>query len=425
MAKTKSYVDSVLDAAAMASRADTLDGMLNQLPGLLMEQEQQKRAEATEADRYNEQIGMQRIARTDNIKRQDEASDLQFLNVAASIEDPTEQDAFLKTYKPLTERGRLGFNSLQASNDITKGRDSAVNIKFREFNANKKDFTLEEYNIKKDELEADVNSSVFLQNKYGKSIIKLDAFGKIIGGRESANALLETSLFTGTEEEKKEFQDAIRISVNPMKQIETILNNLDTDKMTDKERATVISDLSNSAAQLENAGDTSGAATVSAYRDKMISESSGSTKDDGEVGEVQNLTEAEKAAMVKQYGNQSMILIPDAEKNGQVLVNMDNGTQQDVPLDYKISDAEKRFGKGVKSLEQERDEYKVLYINAKSQSDRIKYKKLMDKTNKAIKAKQQSKLPFNKNIENFRGKSLKDGTYPMKEAVNPFKDFFK
>jgi hypothetical protein len=49
----------------------------------------------------------------------------------------------------------------------------------------------------------------------------------------------------------------------------------------------------------------------------------------------------------------------------------------------------------------------------------------MDKTNKAIKAKQQSKLPFNKNIENFRGKSLKDGTYPMKEAVNPFKDFFK
>jgi len=41
----KDYVDSILDAAAMASRADTLDGMLNQLPGLLMEQEQQKRAE--------------------------------------------------------------------------------------------------------------------------------------------------------------------------------------------------------------------------------------------------------------------------------------------------------------------------------------------------------------------------------------------
>ena len=40
---SRNYVNSILDAAAMASIADTLDGMLNQLPGLLMQQEQQKR----------------------------------------------------------------------------------------------------------------------------------------------------------------------------------------------------------------------------------------------------------------------------------------------------------------------------------------------------------------------------------------------
>ena len=38
----RSYVDSILNAAAMASRQDTLGDMLNQLPGLLVQQQQAK-----------------------------------------------------------------------------------------------------------------------------------------------------------------------------------------------------------------------------------------------------------------------------------------------------------------------------------------------------------------------------------------------
>ena len=386
----KDYVDSILDAAAMASRADTLDGMLNQLPGLLMEQEQQKRAEEKEAERYNEQMDLQRQARTDNINRQEEAADYQFLNVAASVDDPIQKAAMLENYIPKTDRGRMGFDSLSASNSIVTGLDSNINASMKELNAEKANLSAEEYNARVLELENEINKSTYLQNKYKTGLKSYKDFGIKISGRESANALLETSLFTGTEEEKKEYQDAIRVSQTPMKQIEIILNNLDTKEMTEKEYAKAISDLGNTAAQLENAGDTAGASTVRAYQNRLISESSGSTKDDGEVGGVQNLTESEKAAMKKLYGNESTILIPDPENNSQILVNMDEGTQQDVPLDYKIPDS----NKGVKTLEQERDEYKLLFDKAKTQEERIKYKNLLKEINKKIKDKQESEKTY-------------------------------
>jgi len=386
----KDYVDSILDAAAMASRADTLDGMLNQLPGLLMEQEQQKRAEETEAERYNEQMDLQRQARTDNINRQEEAADYQFLNVAASVDDPNQIAAMLENYYPKTDRGRMAFDSLSASNSILTGLDSNINASMKELNAEKANLSSEEYNARVLEIENEINKSTYLQNKYKTGLKSYKDFGIKISGREYANELVDSNIFNITDEEKKELKETIQFSSNPVKDITALLDKLDTKEMTEKEYAKAISDLGNTAAQLENAGDTAGASTVRAYQNRLISESSGSTKDDGEVGEVQNLTESEKAAMKKLYGNESTILIPDPENNSQILVNMDEGTQKNVPLEYKIPDA----NKGVKTLEQERDEYKLLFDKAKTQEERIKYKNLLKEINKKIKDKQESEKTY-------------------------------
>ena len=48
----RSYVDSILDAAAMASRQDTLGDMLNQIPGILVEQEKIKQDREDRLNRF-------------------------------------------------------------------------------------------------------------------------------------------------------------------------------------------------------------------------------------------------------------------------------------------------------------------------------------------------------------------------------------
>ena len=110
---SRNYVNSILDAAAMASRADTLDGMLNQLPGLLMQQEQQKRAEETEAERYKDQMDMQRQARKDQLNAQKVSNELAIGSVISGIEDPVSAIAALNAYNPTTKEGTL-FKTITA-----------------------------------------------------------------------------------------------------------------------------------------------------------------------------------------------------------------------------------------------------------------------------------------------------------------------
>jgi hypothetical protein len=144
----KNYVDSILDAAAMASRADTLDGMLNQLPGLLMQQEQQKRAEATEAERYKDQVDRQSQARTDQLNAQKVSNELAIGSVISGIDNPTDTLAALNAFTPSTKEGRLyksinyqaTTSTIKSINDFKNnelatyleesgGRSPALNIK--------------------------------------------------------------------------------------------------------------------------------------------------------------------------------------------------------------------------------------------------------------------------------------------------------
>lgn len=129
---SRNYVNSILDAAAMASRADTLDGMLNQLPGLLMQQEQQKRAETTEAERYKDQVDRQSQARTDQLNAQKVSNELAIGSVISGIEDPISQLAAINAYTPSTKEGILykSINEKATTSTIT----SINNFKSNELN---------------------------------------------------------------------------------------------------------------------------------------------------------------------------------------------------------------------------------------------------------------------------------------------------
>lgn len=325
---SRNYVNSVLDAAAMASRADTLDGMLSQLPGLLMEQDQQKRAEATEAERYNEQMDLQRQARIDNKNREEEAADYQFLNVAVGIDDPIERAAMIAGYSPKTDRGRMGFDSLSASNAVVTGVDSNINASMKELNDEKANLSAEEYNARVLELENEINKSTYLQNKYKTGLKSYKDFGIKISGREYANELVDSNIFNITDEEKKELKETIQFSSNPVEDITVLLDKLDTKEMTEKEYASAISDLGNTAAQLENAGDTAGAATVRAYQNRIISQSSGSisssTIDNVNTFELDD----DEISAFKKAGKPDFFTVPaGSERPGQVIdYDLVNGT---------------------------------------------------------------------------------------------------
>jgi hypothetical protein len=105
----RSYVDSILDAAAMASRQDTLGDMLNQLPGILVEQERYKNEQQKEAERYNDEKTFRNTQYADTLRVQDEQSDLSFLNIGLGLEDPDEQKIYMDTYAPKSERGVNAF----------------------------------------------------------------------------------------------------------------------------------------------------------------------------------------------------------------------------------------------------------------------------------------------------------------------------
>ena len=81
----KSYVDSILDAAAMASRQDTLGDMLNQLPGLLVEQQRYRDQQQKEAERYNDQVTFRNQQYQDTLDRQKRADEMSLLGLVGDM----------------------------------------------------------------------------------------------------------------------------------------------------------------------------------------------------------------------------------------------------------------------------------------------------------------------------------------------------
>ena len=81
----KSYVDSILDAAALASRQDTIGEMLNQLPGLLAEQQRFRAAEEKENERYAEELTFRNKQYKDSVDGRDLSADLELIRLGVGL----------------------------------------------------------------------------------------------------------------------------------------------------------------------------------------------------------------------------------------------------------------------------------------------------------------------------------------------------
>jgi len=132
----RSYVDSILDAAAMASRQDTLGDMLNQLPGILVEQERYKNEQQKEAERYNDQVDFRNTQYADTLRVQDEQSDLSFLNIGLGLEDPDEQKTYFETYAPKSERGVNAFDAAKKTVAVRNTNKSNISVAFKDLEKN-------------------------------------------------------------------------------------------------------------------------------------------------------------------------------------------------------------------------------------------------------------------------------------------------
>jgi hypothetical protein len=246
----RSYVDSILDAAAMASRQDTLGDMLNQLPGLLVEQERYRDQQQKEAERYNEELTFRNTQYKDNLRAQDEQSDLGFLGLGFELEDPDERKAFFNTYSPKSEKGKNAFAAGLKTVEITDTNKSNINSALKDLNKNKNEMTSEEYSAEVSRIETMAASNLGLQKIFKPTIDRYNKVGENKQKKELVKELLDIDAYGFSDEQMKEVEEVLVLSENPTQVLADLVKNIQTDKLTTDQ----ISKLGNTAAALRNAG---------------------------------------------------------------------------------------------------------------------------------------------------------------------------
>ena len=125
----RKVVDSILDAAAMASRQDTLGDMLNQIPSILQQQQQAKEAREDRLQQYADQKAFQDKQFEETKTLSETNLDFNVVNAAMEIEDPIARAAALGKVVPKTQDG---YRYLNAQLDGT----NSINATMKEFNTN-------------------------------------------------------------------------------------------------------------------------------------------------------------------------------------------------------------------------------------------------------------------------------------------------
>ena len=264
---SRNYVNSVLDAAAMASRADTLDGMLNQLPGLLMQQEQQKRAEETENERYNDEKTFRNTQYNDIVESRNYQEDATMVNILASLEGD-EAIAFGNNISYKTEKGGNLGESVRKAKAVTVSNNNQVNTKIREFSNSlagepgKETLTYEQAQQEYDELE------LFLSEKGIKR--DLNPLKKQIAvkqGREFGMNILDIVDFPNEDD----LRSMIQTSNNPTEIVTFMVDRIDKQKLdaieNKKDKDNLLIDLGNSVSVLRNSGESE--SLIKIYEDKI------------------------------------------------------------------------------------------------------------------------------------------------------------
>lgn len=223
----RSYVDSILDAAAMASRQDTLGDMLNQLPGILVEQDRQKRAEATEAERYNDEKTFRNTQYNDMVESRKYQEDVAMVGILADMEGD-EAISFGDNISYKTEKGGNLGDSVRKAKLVTVASNNEANTKIRDLSNSlsgepgKEPLTYEQAQQQYDELE------LFLSEKgIKRDLNPLKKQVAVKQGREFGMNILNIVDFPNEDELKS----LIQTSNNPTEIVTFMVNRLDKDKL--------------------------------------------------------------------------------------------------------------------------------------------------------------------------------------------------
>lgn len=331
----RSYVDSILDAAAMASRQDTLGDMLNQLPGLIVEQQRYRDQQQKEAERYNEQITFRNTQYQDSLRAQDEQSDLSFLNIGLGLEDPDEQKIYMKTYAPKSERGKNAFEAATKTVAVRNTNKSNISVAFKDLEKNKNEMTFEEYSAELSRIETMAASNSNLQRTFKPTFDRYKVLGEKKQNKELAKELLDIDAFEFTDEQRKEVEEAIALSDNPTKVLADLAINIQSDKLTNDQ----VAKLANAAAALRNADldDTADILT------RKIEKSEG-LLDEG--GNDFGLTDAQVEAFKQEGYDNEFILTQEDPDTGETIryyTNLENKEFREVDENFKLEPQQTGF----------------------------------------------------------------------------------
>lgn len=242
----KSYVDSILDAAALASRQDTIGEMLNQLPGLLAEQQRFRAAEEKENERYAEELAFRNKQYIDSVNARDLSADLELIRVG--VELPGEEGlAYFDNISLGTEKGRNLSSAVRKSKNITVTNNNNVNTLFRDLSENFENLTVEEAEQRISDLNLELDSKGIKRDT--STFEKRLAIKK---NREFAEDVLNIVEF----ENEDDLRNIIKSSSNPTQIATFIIDRLDKDKLdaieNKKDKDKLMIDLGNVISSLEN-----------------------------------------------------------------------------------------------------------------------------------------------------------------------------
>ena len=217
----KSYVDSILDAAALASRQDTIGEMLNQLPGLLAEQQRFRAAEEKENERYAEELTFRNKQYKDSVDARDLSADLELIRLGVGL--PGEEGlAYFDNVSFSTEKGRNLGSALRNSKNINVTSNNTINENIRTFSTGLTQMDYEDARKGLDAINLDLESKGIKRD-----LSSLEKRVAVKQGREFANDVLSVVDF----ENENELRNIISGSNNPAQIVEFMVNRLDKDKL--------------------------------------------------------------------------------------------------------------------------------------------------------------------------------------------------
>jgi len=217
----KSYVDSILDAAALASRQDTIGEMLNQLPGLLAEQQRFRAAEEKENERYAEELTFRNKQYKDSVDARDLSADLELIRLGVGL--PGEEGlAYFDNVSFSTEKGKNLGSALRNSKNINVTSNNTINENIRTFSTGLAQMDYEDARKGLDAINLDLESKGIKRD-----LSSLEKRVAVKQGREFANDVLSVVDF----ENEDELRNIISGSNNPAQIVEFMVNRLDKDKL--------------------------------------------------------------------------------------------------------------------------------------------------------------------------------------------------